>query len=68
MENVDLKFTDDAMLALADLAIARGTGARGLRSIMESLMLDVMYDAPDTRGGVDVVRKIKPAVVKATKK
>jgi len=61
------------MLALADLAIARGTGARGLRSIMESLMLDVMYDAPGTPGGVckidaDVVKKIKPAVVKASKK
>ena len=73
MENVDLKFTDEAMLALADLAIARGTGARGLRSIMESLMLDVMYDAPGTQGGVckidaDVVRKVKPAVVKASKK
>ena len=73
MENVDLKFTDEAMLALADLAIARGTGARGLRSIMESLMLDVMYDAPGTPGGVckidaDVVKKVKPAVVKASKK
>ena len=73
MENVDLKFTDDAMLALADLAIARGTGARGLRSIMESLMLDVMYDAPGTPGGVckidaDVVKKVKPAVVKADRK
>ena len=73
MENVELKFTDDAMLALADLAIARGTGARGLRSIMESLMLDVMYDAPGSSGGVctinaDVVNKIKPAVVKPHRK
>ena len=73
MENVDLQFTDDAMLALADLAIARGTGARGLRSIMESLMLDVMYDAPESSGGVcvidaDVVNKVKPAAVKTSRK
>ena len=46
MEGVELVFTDDALGALADQAIARGTGARGLRAIMERLMLDVMYDVP----------------------
>ena len=72
MENVELKFTDDAMLALADLAIERGTGARGLRSIMESLMLDVMYDAPESTGGVcvidaEVVNKLKKATIKKSR-
>ena len=50
MENVSLEFTDDALEALADKAVARGTGARGLRAILENLMLDVMYDAPSKRG------------------
>ena len=73
MENVKLEFTADALQALADLAIARGTGARGLRSIMEKLMLDVMYDAPGKKGGVckidaDIVKGIKSAAVKAAKK
>ena len=50
MEKVSLEFTDDALEALADKAVARGTGARGLRAILENLMLDVMYDAPSKRG------------------
>lgn len=45
-DDVDLTFTDDALEAIADKAIKRKTGARGLRAIMESVMLDVMYDVP----------------------
>jgi ATP-dependent Clp protease ATP-binding subunit ClpX len=45
-DNVDLTFTDDALEAIADKAILRKTGARGLRAIMEAVMLDVMYDVP----------------------
>jgi len=46
MENVSLKFTDGAMVAVAKEALKRKTGARGLRSILENAMLDVMYDIP----------------------
>jgi len=45
-DGAELNFTDDALEAIADRAIARKTGARGLRAIMESVMLDVMYDIP----------------------
>jgi len=46
MEGVDLRFSDDAMVAVASEALKRKTGARGLRSILENAMLDVMYDIP----------------------
>jgi ATP-dependent Clp protease ATP-binding subunit ClpX len=46
LEGVQLRFTDDALLAIAAGAIKHGTGARGLRSIMESLLLDSMYELP----------------------
>ena len=46
MEDVKLVFTDDALTALADKAVAKGTGARGLRTILEATMLDVMFDVP----------------------
>jgi ATP-dependent Clp protease ATP-binding subunit ClpX len=45
-ENVKLKFSDDALEAIADLALQRKVGARGLRMILEELMLDVMYYLP----------------------
>ncbi len=45
-DDVALTFTDDALEAIADKAIKRKTGARGLRAIMESVMMDVMYDIP----------------------
>ena len=45
-ENVKLKFTDDALRAIARLSVERKSGARGLRAIMENTMLDVMYDIP----------------------
>jgi ATP-dependent Clp protease ATP-binding subunit ClpX len=46
MESVKLKFTDGALKAIAREALARKSGARGLRAILESLMLDVMYEVP----------------------
>lgn len=46
MEGVDLKFTPDALEEIARKAIKKGTGARALRSVLETLMLDVMYDVP----------------------
>ena len=46
MDGVELFFTDDALKAIAEKAIARNTGARGLRSIMESVVLDLMYQIP----------------------
>lgn len=51
MDNVDLQFSDDALAELAERAVKRGTGARGLRSLMEKLMLDVMFAAPERKTG-----------------
>ncbi len=48
-ENVKLSFTDDALEAVADLACERKIGARGLRMIIEDLMLDLMYDLPSQK-------------------
>jgi ATP-dependent Clp protease ATP-binding subunit ClpX len=55
MEKVQLTFTDEALRAIAAVASKRGTGARGLRSVMEGAMLDVMYDIPSAEGVVEVV-------------
>ncbi len=55
MENTKLKFTDDALRAVAQKAILRKTGARGLRSIMENVLLDTMYDLPSLDGVDEVV-------------
>ncbi len=46
MDDVKLEFTDDALRAIADLAIERKSGARGLKAILEKHMLDIMYDVP----------------------
>lgn len=46
MDSITLEFTDEALTAIAKTAFDEGTGARGLRAIMESIMLDIMYDAP----------------------
>ena len=55
MENVQLTFSEDALLAVARKAIQRKTGARGLRSIMEAILLDTMYELPNLRGIEEVV-------------
>ena len=54
MEGVKLGFTDDALAAVAKRAIARKTGARGLRSIMEQILLTTMFDLP----GLDGVEEV----------
>ena len=55
MEEVELRFTDDALLAIAQRAIKRKTGARGLRSIMEDILLDTMFELPGLEGVQEVV-------------
>ncbi len=55
MEGVKLTFTDDALKVVAGRAIKRKTGARGLRSIMESILLTTMFDLPGLDGVVEVV-------------
>jgi len=50
LEKVRLKFTDDAVAAIAKEALKRGTGARGLRAILEEVMLEIMYDLPSIQG------------------
>ena len=55
MENVGLTFTDDALNAVARKAIERKTGARGLRSILEGVLLDTMYELPTYDGVEEVV-------------
>src|ERR671914_100220 len=54
-ENVKLKFTDDSLEAIAELALARKIGARGLRMIIEDLMLDLMYNLPGQKKLREVV-------------
>lgn len=55
LEGVDLEFTEEALQAIADTAIARHTGARGLRSVVESLLLNTMYDIPSVNDVQKVV-------------
>jgi ATP-dependent Clp protease ATP-binding subunit ClpX len=52
MENCRLEFTEQALRTIAHRALAKGTGARGLRSIVEEAMLDIMYELPDEEEGV----------------
>jgi ATP-dependent Clp protease ATP-binding subunit ClpX len=49
-DGVDLEFTRDALEAIAEQALSRGTGARALRAIIEEVMLDIMYEVPSHRG------------------
>ena len=55
MENVELTFTDDALTAVAKKAITRKTGARGLRSILEGILLETMFELPTFEGVEEVV-------------
>ena len=50
IDDLELDFTDDALEAIADIAISQKTGARGLRSICEKLLMDLMYEAPSIKG------------------
>ncbi len=60
IDGVDLEFTDDAIEAVAEQALLRGTGARGLRAIMEEVLLPVMFDVPseDDIASVVVTREV----------
>ena len=60
IDGVDLEFTEDAIAAVADQALLRGTGARGLRAIMEEVLLPVMFDVPsdDEIAKVVVTREV----------
>ena len=55
MEGVELEFREDALRAVARKAMQRRTGARGLRTILENILLDTMYDLPSLRGVQKVV-------------
>ena len=58
IDDVKLEFTDDALKEVAHLATERKTGARGLRSIMESVMMDMMYEIPsDDNVGICTITK-----------
>jgi ATP-dependent Clp protease ATP-binding subunit ClpX len=57
MDRAKLTITDDGLLAIAQLAIKRKTGARGLRAIMEELLIELMYDLPELEGYEVVINK-----------
>ncbi len=71
MDDVDLEFEEESLKAIAKAAIERKTGARGLRSILEEIMLDVMYELPEYKGKTvtiteNVVNKTElPKIAKA---
>jgi ATP-dependent Clp protease ATP-binding subunit ClpX len=55
MDGIELEFEPAALKAIAKMAVARGTGARGLRAVMEEIMLDVMYEAPSKKNAARCV-------------
>jgi ATP-dependent Clp protease ATP-binding subunit ClpX len=57
VENCKLEFTDEALVAIARRAMRKETGARGLRSIMEDVMLDIMFDLPENGGSTYVINE-----------
>ena len=61
MENVALSFTESSLRELSRIACQKGTGARGLRAILEHIMLDVMYDVP-MKGNIREYRVTKSIV------
>merc|ERR1711964_968512 len=66
-EEVDLQVTDDALDAIAQEVIVRETGARGLRAILENLMLDTMFELP-SQEGVQKCIVTKDSVIEGRKK
>ena len=75
MENVKLTITDEALRAIAKKAIEKKTGARGLRAIMEGILLDLMYEIPDKKDVTEVIvnektvtEKAAPVLIKKKKK
>ncbi len=75
LDDVELEIEEDALKAIARLAMKRGTGARGLRSIMEENMLDIMFSIPDEGGARKCIitpevieKKVAPKIIKNKKK
>jgi ATP-dependent Clp protease ATP-binding subunit ClpX len=75
MDDAVLKFEDEALRAIAKKAIARKTGARGLRAIIEERMIDIMYELPEYSGYEVLITKeviedgVEPVYIKnSTKK
>ena len=75
MDGVGLEFDDEAVDAIAELAIKRNTGARGLRTIIEDIMQDIMFEVPSLRGVKKVVidrdcveKKTEPGIVREEKR
>ena len=64
MEDSEIDFRDDALVAIAEKAMERKTGARGLRSILESVLLDIMYDLPSEKEVSKVI--VDESVIKGT--
>lgn len=64
-EDIELEITPDAMVAIADLALARGTGARGLRAILEEVLLNTMYELPGRTDVAKVIVEVDSVVGKA---
>ena len=66
MEGVELEFSPDALRELAAQAIKKGTGARALRSLLERLMLDVMYEVPSSEDilHVTITKQVVTGLVK----
>ena len=69
-EDVELEFTPEALNAIADQALVRGTGARGLRAILEEVLLEIMYDLPSREdvakviiGAESVIERIEPIFI-----
>jgi ATP-dependent Clp protease ATP-binding subunit ClpX len=73
IDNVKLTFEDEALEAIAELALERKTGARGLRAIIEEAMVDIMFDLPELSGYEVVItkdvilNKAKPVLIKEMK-
>ena len=65
MDGIDLEIKNDALIEIANLAVKRKTGARGLRSIMEDLLMDLMYDAPEQKDLNKIIIN-KDVVIKKT--
>ena len=72
MDNVELEFTDEAIAAIAEVAIKRETGARGLRTILEGIMQDIMFETPSDSSIQKVIvnekcvtEKLAPEIIKS---
>jgi ATP-dependent Clp protease ATP-binding subunit ClpX len=69
LEDVELSFTPEALHAISALALKRGSGARGLRAILEDVLLDIMYELPDQQNlerviiDENVIRKVYPPIL-----